>query len=386
MDNDLYSKIFSEGEFHYYWEKHIEYASRCRHVTEEYRRDWVAALEFAKCELGNVFLRTCGKNHPLLNIVQSKGNWQTNEFIGMVKLLANLKSTEGQYEKLKSKLISESICKTEGYPFLEILQMLCSVGFKCRLIEETKIAKSPDIEITNSETGEKFYVEVSKLGDGDNREMIIENYTKFLIALEPPGTYLPYSFAQLRYLNEPEMEKSLAIVTKCREKAMIEETIVYYQDEMIRFTVAHIAKYDELTQWIEKNDYRKGALGAPLNFNDTHRLSNNKMDKEAKQIPLNSAGMVYIPVNALYFMVFDIEEAIRLFTKRMGKYPNLLGTVMYATIIDRAEAISETPDGHFFGIKKPNEAVSRYLFFVRNPHFSLSLSADTTSRIYRSFV
>jgi hypothetical protein len=98
MDNDLYFELFSKREFHYQWEKHIEYARRCNHVADEYRKDWIAALEFAKKEFGKSFLRTCGKNHPLLNLLQSKGDWQTDEFIAMAKLLANLKNTESEYE------------------------------------------------------------------------------------------------------------------------------------------------------------------------------------------------------------------------------------------------------------------------------------------------
>jgi hypothetical protein len=263
--------------------------------------------------------------------------------------------------------------------------MLYKVGFKCSLLEEIKTVKTPDIEISNPETKESIFVEISQLGDGESREMIQGNYNRFLRVLEPQAAYMPYSFAQLRYLNESEMTKSLSVVMDCREKAMEEEAIVYYQDELIRFAVCHNNKYAELMEWIEKNDYRKGPMGAPLNFDDTHRLCNNKLDKKAKQVPPNSPGIVYIPVNSIYFMVFDIENAVRLFTAKMIKYPNLFGVVMYATVIDGAEEISEKSDVHFFGIKRPNGVVSKYLFFVRNLHFSLPISDDTITRIYHSF-
>jgi len=385
MNNDLYFEIFEKTEFHYQWEKHIEYATRCNYGTDEYRNEWVEALEFCRKELGKSFLKSCGKNHPLFNLVKSKGHWETDELIGLVKLLSQLKNTESGYKKLTAKLASETACRAEGKPFIEVLQMLSNAGFKCSLLEEIKTVKTPDIEIINPETNERIFIEISKLGEGDNREMIQDNYKQFLIALEPPGDYTPYSFAQLRYLDELEMEQSLSIVADNRAKAMKEETIVYYQDEKIRFAVAHISKYSELMEWIEKNDYRKGPLGAPLNFDDTHRLCNNKLDKKAKQIPTNSPGIVYIPVNSIYFMVFDIEKTIGLFTSKMKKYPNLFGVVMYATIIDGAETVSEIAEGHFYGIKKSNNAVSRYLFFVRNPHFSFLLSEDTVCKIYRSF-
>ncbi|NJO24904.1 MAG: hypothetical protein HC867_02605 [Bacteroidia bacterium] len=195
--------------------------------------------------------------------------------------------------------------------------MHSKAGFRCSLLEEIKTSKTPDIEIINPVTNEKIFIEVSKLGEGDNREMIQENYEQFLVALEPSGVYLPYSFAQLRYLDVVEMEQSLSVIRDSRKKAMKEETIVYYQDEKIRLAVAHISRYDELIEWIEKNDYRKGALSAPLNFDDTYRICNNKMDKKAKQIPLSFSGLVYIPVNSIYFKVFDIEEAIRLFSEKM---------------------------------------------------------------------
>ncbi len=385
MNNDLYFEIFAKRECHYQWEKHIEYATRCNYGTDEYRNDWVEALEFCRKELGKSFLKSCGRNHPLLNLVESKGHWQTDELISLVTLLSQLRNTESGYKKLKAKLISETACRAEGKPFIEVLQMLSKAGFKCSVLEEIKTVKTPDIEISNPETKESIFVEVSQLGDGESREMIQENYSRFLRVLEPPAAYMPYSFAQLRYLDESEMTKSLSVVMDCREKAMEEEAIVYYQDEMIRFAVCHNNKYAELMEWIEKNDYRKGPMGAPLNFDDTHRLCNNKLDKKAKQIPPNSSGIVYIPVNSIYFMVFDIENAVRLFTSKMIKYPNLFGVVMYATVIDGAEEISEKSDVHFLGVKKSNKAVSRYLFFVRNLHFSRPISDNTSEKIYHSF-
>ncbi|NJO24903.1 MAG: hypothetical protein HC867_02600 [Bacteroidia bacterium] len=94
MNQDLYFEIYSKGEYHYQWQKHIEYADRCDHVTEKYRNDWVEALHFFRNELGKNFLKNCGKNHPLLHVVQSKGDWQTDELIEILKLLTQLKSTE----------------------------------------------------------------------------------------------------------------------------------------------------------------------------------------------------------------------------------------------------------------------------------------------------
>ncbi|NJO24485.1 MAG: hypothetical protein HC867_00010 [Bacteroidia bacterium] len=366
MDTDLFFEVFSKSEFHQKWDKHIEYASRCSYATPDYRLDWVQALGFARQELGEFFLKVCGKNHPLLNILVSKGDWQTDELISITKLLGRLKAADSEYEKLRLKLIPETDCMTEGKPFLDVLQMLYSAGFNGKLVKESKFEKSPDIEFVNMDNKEKLFAEVSKLREGDDRELINDNYWRFFNLMESQGNYLPYSLAQLRSLDSIEMEKCLEITRNCRDKAMKEETIIFHHDEMIRLAISHIDKYEELMKWIEKNDYRKGLLGAPLNFDDTYRLSNNKMNKEAKQLPKDSPGLVYIPVNPIYFMVFNLEEAIKLFAIRMRKYPNLYGTVVYSTILDGVESEPLYIDGHFYGIQKPNKAVSKCLFLQKS--------------------
>lgn len=385
MDSDLYLQIFSTRYSHYQWEKHIEYANRCISVSADFRKDWVASLNFFKEDFGNKFLKICGKNHPLRHMLQAKGCWQTENLIKVTELLIHLKETGGGYEKLKSKLVGERDCTIEGKPFLDILLMFQSAGFISRILYEKRITTTPDIEIQDPATGEKILIEVSKLNDSDTRSLINENYEQFCNAFENYSEYVPYSFAQLRVLTEFEMTDCLKIINECRKKAIEEQSIVFYEDDMIRLGIAHISRYEELMKWIEENDYRKGLHGAPLDFNDTYRLTNNKLSKKAGQIPPQSVGMLYIPVNPLYFMVFDIKEAIRLFTAEMKKCPNLFGAVLYADIIDDANTVLGIEEGHFFSIKKINVAVSRYLFFVKNPYFNLFLSKETITKIYNSF-
>jgi hypothetical protein len=160
---------------------------------------------------------------------------------------------------------------------------------------------------------------------------------------------------------------------------------VHYSHDKIRLAVAHPEKYDQLKQWIDDNDYRQGLLGALLNFNETKRISNNKIKAKARQIPANGTGLIYIPVNTLYFWGIDLEQAIAAIESQLQDNANVLGLVLYGYLQTPVETSDVSLNDHYFSVKNMDRGLSRFLVFVRNPHYTGSLKPETINVIYKSF-
>jgi hypothetical protein len=263
--------------------------------------------------------------------------------------------------------------------------MYLAAGFTVDIPDDIQKQKNPDIVITGPESGEHFYIEVSKVNESKVRDNQQDNYEELYAALSYGEYQLPYSCNQLAYISPDEMPEVLALIHDVLKRATFEKQFIVHVDEKIRIAVAHPDRYSELGHWITINDFRKGLLGLPLNFNDTSRIANYKIEREAEQIPVGYSGLIYLPINALYYVHFDMEESINYFNKKLMVFPNVLGVVTYGYLVDDAEPANFPVDGHFFNIRRIHERVSRYLCFVRNEHYTGTLTEVTLNAIYSSF-
>ena len=275
--------------------------------------------------------------------------------------------------------------KKKGSAFVEIAQMYLKVGFEVKFPDEIDKQKNPDILICCPHSNDSFYIEVSKLGESKERSLLGSNYKKLFNVFEFEGYCLPFSCAQLKYITPEEMPGVLDTIRAAKESAFQNEQVVYQTDDKTRLAIAHPAKYKELENWIETHDYRKGLLGAPLNFDETNRISNYKIRQKVKQIPDEAAGLIYITSNALYFWAWDNEESIRVLQRQMTQYPQLLGIVVFASLGHDIPPDISLFEGNFYGIKKVNEVIIRHLLFVRNKNYQGSLAIETIEKIYLSF-
>ena len=115
--HNILFEVFKTTPDHFNWDKHIEYASRYEDIEEEKKRKWINALYFLKQELGNSFLRTSDKNHPLFRRITEKAPWRTSDLIIFTETLQQLKNSDSNYLKLIGKMGSPEKCEKEGIRF-----------------------------------------------------------------------------------------------------------------------------------------------------------------------------------------------------------------------------------------------------------------------------
>ncbi|MBN8877650.1 MAG: hypothetical protein J0I32_08910 [Sphingobacteriales bacterium] len=382
---DLIFEVFITMEDHLDWDKHITYAELSEQIDDDSRQQWISALQFLRLEFGDDFLRLNNSHHPIFRMVTDKSPWRIAEIIKFAVTLIQLKSTDINYRHLKDKLIHPGSCKTEGIPFFEISHMYLDTGCDVKVWKDIKAQKNPDLVIGFPETNEKLYIEVSKVGESKLRSDLDNNFKVIsrLFNIAPPQ--LPFSCQLLRYISDSEMDGVLASITAIREKALLQQDMILLENEVMRLCVTHPNKYGQFQEWMEKNDYRNGLHGPPLNFDETYRILNYKIEREMEQIPAGSSGMIYLHVHALYFSVIDPEIITAAFEKKMSTYPLLFGIVIYSTIITDCSPFEVAINGHFFSTRKINETVVRYFFFLKNPAYSHGLSDNAIARIYQSF-
>jgi hypothetical protein len=314
-----------------------------------------------------------------------KASWRTDDLIRLVETMQELKASDSNYSALLRKLKGKESCEQEGIPFLEIIGMYRKVGCRVTIPTETKKQVSPDICIFSPVTQDNFYIEVSRLGENEERALLDQNYRQLLGVFDFDKYQLPYSCTQFRYITNNEMPGVLANIRDLKERAVRDENVIFFEDDKIRLAVAHPSKFDQLEKWIDVHDYRKGLHGPPLDFDETYRICNNKIRKKAKQIPPEKSGLIYIPLNSLFFWVWDPVQSIMAIERQLAHYPNVYGVVMYAHLIHNVEPVTIKESGHFYSIKKMNETVIRYLLFVQNKKYKGSLSKETLDLMHQSF-
>ncbi len=384
-------EVFKSPQDRFSWSKHIEYARKAPDLSVTLRNQFAKAIAFLQGELGDNFLavsRRSNRNHPFIRLMLEKSRWRAMQTIRIVRTLRKLKKNEAlcNYRKLKIKFQSMHDCNTEALPFIDIAAMLQQAGFDISFLDELQGQTNPDILARYPGSQHEIYIEVSKLGESLERDLSAENYKELYAAFNYEKYTLPYSFKQLMPIGNVEMPAVLEKIRNTLEQAVLQKAFLHYTDDKIRVGVAHADSYEKLMNWIETNDYRKGPLGLDLNFDETSRIANYKIKEEASQIPAASSGVIYIPVNTLYFWKFDMEDAAHLFQHKMKEFPNLLGIVLYGYLNYEAKPCEFHIDGNFYGIKPIFENIRRHLLYVHNPSYSGGLPKHIISTLYNSLM
>jgi hypothetical protein len=384
--SDKYFEVFKEPTDHNKWGKQIEFASMMDSIEETKRTELVSALDFLEKELGKGFLKISSVNHPVKQKISNKADWQTQELIQFVATLHTLKATDSNYPKLIQKLLALDKSKLEGVPFVEIAESYLKENFQVRFPDETNTVKSSDIEIINPENNDRFFIEVSMMNNSAERDFISDNYY-FL--------HHQFHFVPPVYICTGKQKEKIAredysaiqqIISEAKKKVDVTNEIVSYSDERFDFSLAPFDKVDELDKICEQKGTRRNDVsGLPINFDETERLVNNKIGNEAKQIPLESNGILYFPVNPLFFKVTDLAKSIIRLQNYILKFPNILGIVLYSKILDVQDEIFVEFEKCIFHRQIFGGVLCRELLFVHNYNCDVKLTDKTIQKIYSVF-
>lgn len=381
-----FSQVFKHRSYHNMWDKQIKYAELRTDIPEEIRKEWVFALKFLCEEFGKGFLKSCKSGHPIQNRINNKALWQINELIEFVKILKKFKSLNCNYFVLKDKLLPFEKCIQEGIPFIDIAKSFLDLGFELQFIEEIQGQKNADILINNDISNDKIYIEVSKLENSKEQSIIHMNSYKIFEVLHS-CPFVLYYCKQLKIIPIEDLNRVVSDIFKIKNKAYNNNDLLFYNNEYIELIVAHDSKKEEIERYCNENNSKlSDFIGLPLNFKEVYRIvKTRRIEKEAKQIPKNDTGLIYIPINPLFFMATDLNEAIDILEPQMTPFKNLFGVVIYSKIMETVEYSEQLYNGHFYSRKMINDNIARDLFFIRNKEYYQNVSDITIKKIYESF-
>lgn len=318
-------------------------------------------------------------------MVVEKAPWRMVDLIDLVEHLKELESYDSNYDVLMQKMRSPKKARTEDIPFIEISRTYLAVGYKVRFWRDLQERSNPDIEIYSTPDGDSFYIEVTKLEESEQRKNMRANFNILSDTFNMLPPQLPFSCQQFKYITKVEMPCVLEKIAAIRQKALSDKDIVYYEDEKLHIAVCHPDKLEELEQWCDKHNYRKGTHSHFGNFDETERIIRYKIAKEAEQIPSNATGLIYIPVDPIYFWVLNPSNTIPLIQNVLNEHSNIFGLVLYATISHEVQPFTISGKSDYYSIKQMNEAIVRHLLFIRNHSYQGNLSDNDIKKIYQSF-
>lgn len=261
MASDNYFTIFKNSKSHSKWDKHIEFASLGASASQNKSTEWIEALNVLQGDFGNDFLAaTAKRENQFAELIKGKAPWQISELIEIADAFRSLKSYNSNYSKLIGKLKRSKKDVAEGMNFLEVSLMFMKSSFRIKFIDEIKTKATPDIELGSEHSNKTIFVEISELNNSQSRDILQKNYYALYDVWEAPGEWLPYSCSQKKFMSEQQLTYTISCIRKAKEEAMTNESIVNFENEYIRFSVANISKYEELMALIDKRIIEKVCL------------------------------------------------------------------------------------------------------------------------------
>lgn len=372
--------IFITERDHFKWSKQKEYISHLETIDENIKAKAVKALDFLEQELGAQFLKATSSNHPVRQMISNKTAYQVKDLIEFSDTLYYLKSNNSNYEKLLRKLLSHEKAKTEGIPFVQVARMYIKEGLDIFFIDEDKNSRTPDVQVMNTDTEEKFYIEITKLNNSEENNQITENYDFFHKQFNDIQPLLSFYGNQKKKIKPSEYPFIAKVIADAKLKVKENSQIVFYSDNRFSFLLApnHIKDFNLICEQNDIDPIRFNGL--THNLDETSRI-NNKISK-AKQIPEKNNGLLYIEVNILYFLS-DIEAAVERLETNIAIHKNLLGIVLFSKVVMPLEEMTIKKGNHFFAVRTIENLCYTSLF-VYNNDCDVFISDETVEKIYKS--
>jgi hypothetical protein len=240
--------------------------------------------------------------------------------------------------------------------------------------------------LTDKDTQEEIFVEVSSLGESKIEQETSETESKIF---EPLWRIVPFFYYCGRIhkaLSKRHLEKIVREIEKVIEKVQKEKTFQeFVREDVIELGIAPENDKDILEKWASERGLKVGELlGPPYNVDEINRTK-QKIEKEQKQLPRGYPNILIIRNNNLFFSVRDIRKAISELEEGIYDYPHLLAVIVEGSYIGITEDIIIMKDHHVF-IKKIWIApiVNQYMILL-NEFCQQKVTPSTITKIYHAF-
>jgi hypothetical protein len=370
------------------WEKLIEDCGAYNELTRIEKNKARCALIFLKHEFGEEFLvKALEGFHPIMYYFVNSAPWTRRWLTRFADALKTLMTKEG-YPSLLERL-KDKAGFFEGESVLEVAYKLSKAGFRVSIDPLTSVnGKVPDLKLTNEETGEELFVEVSVQQQSLNHAKAIRTFDEFFNQLSPFHG-LTYCGRIFKILSERHMAE---VVEMVRNKIDVAKKENSFQELIIEKTIElGIAPYkdnDVLAEWAKSRGLELGRFtGPPFNVDEIPR-TRMKIEREQLQLPQNSPNILVIENNDLFRSARDIRREISELEECLYDFSNLLCFIGIGLLEGYDGTIQDKlvkKDQHIIVKRLREDSIIEQCMILRNRFCDFEVTSATINKIYLAF-
>lgn len=298
----------------------------------------------------------------------------------------------------------------EALTVLDAAFKFLSSGFRVCFDPEVIVAdkhevmqpKMPDLKLTDEETGEEIFVEVSRLRTGAKQNQlgrthdVLWNVVHATVHTDPgvwedllnPKHVLPY-VRIMRGLDEDELRDAAAKVEDViREVITTKEYRERSFGDMVEMAVSPADDHSRAKGWAAARKMRDWVESPPIPLNEINRAKGKIFDK-LHQLPDDRPGIVLMPAASgnLLFFVYDVRAIVHELEKEITRHPKLLCAVVSHSFSDsgKAEQFAAPLGQHVVCSRRGEDMATEQAVIIHNGACSMPVAASTAAKIRKAF-
>jgi hypothetical protein len=298
----------------------------------------------------------------------------------------------------------------EALTVLDAAYKLLSAGFRVCFDPDVMVAdkhgvmhpKMPDLKLTDEETGEEIFVEVSRLRTGAKQDRLSRTHDVLwkvvhgTVGMDPrvwedllnPKYVLPY-VRILRGLDEDELRDVAGKVEEViREVITTKEYRERSFGNMLEMAVSPAYDHSRAKAWAAARGMRDWVESPPIPNNEINRAK-GKIFGELRQLPEDRPGIVLVPAASgnLLLFVNHVGAIILELEKEVSRHPKLLCAVVSHSFTDSgtAEEFTATLGQHVICSRRGEDLSTEQTVIVHNGACAMPVAASTAAKIRLAF-
>lgn len=404
--------IFRESTDYYNWDKYLEQLALIE-LSRPNKKRAKDALIYLRSIFGEKFLKKCFRSsHPLRYEFTNSAPIARLRLIRLadsLRSMAGLQGFDGIFERLlrahqyaEAATVIETASEFRSMGFTIVFEP--HVDIFSRLGKVT--TKYPDLMILNPKTGERVFVEVSRLRQSvgqirsentfhtiwgllfqamnDSSTIEVDEETKTAVFHH----ILPFANIYQDFEGKELIDvvgKIKVLVKKVHLSNKFQELAI---TDKIEVAISPRDDHTKAKKWAKMRGIDDLVQGPPIPLHETHR-TRVKIGTKIRQLPPESPGIIVIPTtDTLMFFTYGAADIVRDIESELLKYPQLLCVVLSSQAGESgAGPTKAVAVGNHLSVARTREdLVTERKIIISNPDFKLQISTSTLDMIRHSFL
>jgi hypothetical protein len=409
-------EMFTTPNDYVSWDRYVQQTDKIK-LTATDRQRVRDALKYFRSLMGEDFIqRILNSPHPFLSMIT---NAAPRERISLAEVAEQLQrfANVDNFDSLKTRLGSANTDEfAEGLSVLTVAHKLKRTGFavsfepKVSVTQKTGIVtlKRPDIKISNENTGEDIYVEVSQLLVGDSQrksrktfqalfntwDNLTWKYRTEARSDDPLGKGILPNIKFYRSLTDDELRGVAKSLDHLGQLALSTNAFTMLSVEgVIDVGIAPPFNHEAVHEWAKTKHLNHPPVeGPPIQTDEVQRAIRKIFDDDDKtakkwQIPDAGPGIVVLETNKnLILFTHDIRYVIGGLEQAMITEPKLNYVILTLRFsAEEASTIVRRIGNHAVVHQSRSDGSQDSTVIISNPRCTTSIAQASEEKLIRAF-